>query len=240
MRRTPFLTILALLLVGIAVAATLAFASAAAWWAVAGTLAAIAVVWTAWGADEWWGTAPAVPGVRRAPQPVRATPPTRAAATPRRDVPVAAAPVRTPAPPEPVAAASEYQPQCSALRADGVQCRNSARGGSKYCGSHVGYQPRTAVGVVRQTDTTSKVARRDTTTSFVGDAVAVTGRGAQCQALTASSLQCKNTVRPGSQFCVAHAGYRSPTPDSVVRGRDSKPRWAQAPDTLPSVRRPVP
>ncbi|MCA1818870.1 MAG: hypothetical protein LC620_02260, partial [Halobacteriales archaeon] len=34
-----------------------------------------------------------------------------------------------------------YRPQCSALTDDGHQCRNSARGGSKYCSSHFGYQP---------------------------------------------------------------------------------------------------
>ncbi len=138
------------------------------------------------------------------------------------------------------AAAGDYRPQCSALRNDGVQCRNSARGGSKYCASHFGHQPRTAEGVVRLTDTTSKVARVDTATSFAGDKTALTGRGAQCQALTASGggrAQCKNTVRPGSQFCVAHQGYRSPTPQKVVRGRDSAPRVRGAPDTLPSVRR---
>jgi hypothetical protein len=34
-----------------------------------------------------------------------------------------------------------YRPQCSALTADGGQCRNSAREHSKYCISHFGYQP---------------------------------------------------------------------------------------------------
>lgn len=34
-----------------------------------------------------------------------------------------------------------YRPQCSALTADGAQCRNSAREHSKYCISHFGYQP---------------------------------------------------------------------------------------------------
>lgn len=36
-----------------------------------------------------------------------------------------------------------YKPQCAALTADGKQCRNSARGASKYCASHKGYQPPT-------------------------------------------------------------------------------------------------
>src|ERR1041385_4387414 len=38
-------------------------------------------------------------------------------------------------------AKADYQPQCAALTADGKQCRNSARGASKYCASHKGYQP---------------------------------------------------------------------------------------------------
>jgi hypothetical protein len=50
----------------------------------------------------------------------------------------------------PAAAAPTYRPQCSALTADGKQCRNSARGGSKYCGSHVGYQPKTLKGSAKK------------------------------------------------------------------------------------------
>ncbi len=34
-----------------------------------------------------------------------------------------------------------YRPQCAGLTEEGHQCRNSARGGSKYCASHFGYQP---------------------------------------------------------------------------------------------------
>lgn len=140
----------------------------------------------------------------------------------------------------PATADEAYRPQCVALRNDGIQCRNSSRTGSKYCSSHFGYQPRTPEGVVRLTDTMSKVARIDTPTSFAGDATAATTQGAQCQALTATgrgTKQCKNTVRPGSQFCVTHQGYRSPTPQRVVRGRDSQPRVRGAPDTRPAVRR---
>lgn len=46
----------------------------------------------------------------------------------------------------PASAEDGYRPQCSALTEDGKQCRNSARAGSKYCGSHFGYQPRTLKG----------------------------------------------------------------------------------------------
>jgi len=44
----------------------------------------------------------------------------------------------------------EYQPQCAALTEDGQQCRNSARGVSRYCSSHKGYQPPTAKGLAKR------------------------------------------------------------------------------------------
>jgi|SRR5688572_2007752 len=49
----------------------------------------------------------------------------------------------------PAAREAGYRPQCSALTEDGKQCRNSAREGSKYCGSHFGYQPKTLKGSAR-------------------------------------------------------------------------------------------
>lgn len=239
MHRPPFFAILTLLLLGCAAGVALAIALAASWWWAAGACAGLAIVWLAWGPDEWWtGEAPARATPARAST-ARAVPAARPVTVTVDDDGAAwvASARRERTPTVANVLAGDYQPQCAALRNDGVQCRNSARGGSKYCSSHFGYQPRTAEGVVRQTDTVSKVARRDTVTSFAGDEVADTRRGAQCQALTAGDLQCKNTVRPGSQFCVTHAGYRSPTPEAVVRGRDSKPRWDKAPDTLPSTRK---
>jgi hypothetical protein len=44
----------------------------------------------------------------------------------------------------------DYQPQCAALTEDGSQCRNSARGKSRYCASHKGYQPPTAKGLAKR------------------------------------------------------------------------------------------
>lgn len=44
----------------------------------------------------------------------------------------------------------ELQPQCAALTDGGAQCRNSARHGSRYCGSHKGYQPPTAKGLAQR------------------------------------------------------------------------------------------
>src|ERR1041385_7525023 len=43
-----------------------------------------------------------------------------------------------------------YHPQCAALTADGKQCRNSARGTSKYCASHKGYQPPATKGLAKR------------------------------------------------------------------------------------------
>jgi hypothetical protein len=44
----------------------------------------------------------------------------------------------------------DYQPQCVALTADGAQCRNSSRDGSRYCISHFGYQPPTVKGLAQR------------------------------------------------------------------------------------------
>lgn len=58
----------------------------------------------------------------------------------------------------PAAKAEEYRPQCSAITEAGEQCRNSAREGSKYCGSHFGYQPPVlAKGTVDRKDTRARV-----------------------------------------------------------------------------------
>lgn len=56
-----------------------------------------------------------------------------------------------------------YQPQCSALTADGAQCRNSARDGSRYCASHKGYQPPTAKGLAQRIEGDAWDPRDDVT-----------------------------------------------------------------------------
>jgi hypothetical protein len=47
---------------------------------------------------------------------------------------------------------ADYNPQCAALTADGKQCRNSARGASKYCASHKGYQPPALKGLAQRVE----------------------------------------------------------------------------------------
>ncbi len=130
-----------------------------------------------------------------------------------------------------------YRPQCAALTEDDAQCQNSARTGSKYCASHKGYQPPTAKGFVLRSDTASKVAARDTKPAFAGDLVRMTEKGSQCQALTASGGQCRNTVVAGAPYCVKHKGYRQPAPAAVVAAKDTRPRVRKAADTPLSVRK---
>ena len=60
----------------------------------------------------------------------------------------------------PAAREAGYRPQCSAITEDGKQCRNSAREGSKYCGSHFGYQPPgLAKATVDRKDTLARVKK---------------------------------------------------------------------------------
>jgi hypothetical protein len=50
-----------------------------------------------------------------------------------------------------------HRPQCAAVTPAGAQCKNSARAGRKYCGSHKGFRP-TAAGK-SATDTAPRVAK---------------------------------------------------------------------------------
>lgn len=127
----------------------------------------------------------------------------------------------------------KYQPQCAALTAGGDQCRNSARAGSKYCGSHKGYQPPSTKNVQAKKDTAPASKKADDTlpgTKGKGDSV-------QCAALTASGAQCKRSARDGSKYCASHKGYRHASDASKVKKADTKPRHAGAADTKPSVRK---
>ena len=58
----------------------------------------------------------------------------------------------------PAAKEAGYRPQCAAITEEGVQCRNSAREGSKYCAPHFGYQPPVlAKSTVEDKDTLARV-----------------------------------------------------------------------------------
>ena len=140
-----------------------------------------------------------------------------------------------PAAEEPVAE-KEYQPQCSALTEEGAQCRNSARGGSKYCSSHYGYQPRTVQGIHQSRDTEPRFDSSRDTLPGGGWDPSHQG-GAQCSAITAEGAQCRNPVVAGSPHCGSHQGYSEPSAAQIVGSVDTKPRWSKAKDTKPSTRK---
>ncbi len=125
-----------------------------------------------------------------------------------------------------------YQPQCVAVTRSGLQCRNSAKGGSELCGSHQDYTPASLADL---TDTEPAVAGAEDTKAGGGKKHAVGGKQAQCGAYTKDGLQCRNSSRKGSKYCVTHKGYRAPTRAQLEARLDTKPRWAQAPDTMPTV-----
>jgi hypothetical protein len=131
-----------------------------------------------------------------------------------------------------------YQPQCGALSAAGNQCRNSARTGSKYCGSHKGYQPPTAKNVQKKKDTVGAVkGNKDTIPGAGSKDKTADGKQAQCGAVTASGNQCRNQSRDGSKYCASHKGFKHASAASKVKKADTKPRHGGAKDTKPSTRK---
>ncbi len=143
----------------------------------------------------------------------------------------------------PVTPEKDYQPQCEALTADGKQCRNSSRKGSKYCGSHKGYQPKSASKLLSTRDTAPRHAKaKDTTPKVVGKAhdevdKAKDSHQEQCAAITAGGKQCRNSSRKGSKYCASHKGYRPKSTETLRETRRTKPRVAGAKDTKPAVRK---
>jgi hypothetical protein len=129
----------------------------------------------------------------------------------------------------------DYQPQCEAVTADGMQCRNSARGGSKYCGAHKGYRARTFEEVLAAKDTApAHAVAEDTAPGETGSDEST--HQAQCAAYTKEGGQCKNSSRRGSKYCGSHKGYRAPSKAQLLSQMDTKPRWAKAKDTPPNLK----
>ena len=167
------------------------------------------------------------------------------ATAPAKAAPANAAPAKKPAAKKAPAkkaaakkpAAKKLQPQCAALTAGGDQCKNSARGGSKYCGSHKGYQPPSAGSVQKKKDTANRKGGLDTIPGKGSTGKSKTGGQAQCAALTADGKQCRNQSRDSSKYCGSHKGYRHASTASKVKKADTKPRVAKAKDTKPSTRR---
>jgi hypothetical protein len=126
----------------------------------------------------------------------------------------------------------EYQPQCAAITDGGKQCRNSARGESKYCSSHAGHHPKTLESVV---DTAPAHMAQDTKAG--SGAKGKDGLAVQCSAITADGKQCRNNARDGKATCASHKSYRAPTKRQVVDRLDTRPRWSKAKDTRPKTRK---
>ncbi len=151
----------------------------------------------------------------------------------------AAKPAAKPAAKSPKAAETKLQPQCGALTAAGDQCKNSAREGSKYCGSHKGYRPPAKAVAAKAKDTAPRVAKAEDTKPTAKKAPAAKPKELrpQCAALSASGDQCKNSAREGSKYCGSHKGYRPPSKTTALQAKDTKPKVAKAADTAPSGRR---
>ncbi len=61
---------------------------------------------------------------------------------------------------------------------------------------------------------------------------------AQCAALTEDGAQCRNSSRIGSKYCASHFGYQPKViPKAEAKREDTRPRYKNAPDTLPAVRK---
>lgn len=142
-------------------------------------------------------------------------------------------------------APKHLHPQCAAFADDGQQCRNSARKESRYCASHIGYQPRSIQGFLASLDTKPKSTDAVDTRPSVGRTgkverkieASTAAAPVQCHALTDDGgLQCKNSARDGSKYCSFHRGYRAPSLAHVVDQHDTRPRVTGAADTWPALR----
>ncbi len=173
----------------------------------------------------------------KGPETVVSAKPAASKAKPATKKTAAKKPAAKKAPAKKAAAKKEYNPQCAALTSSGDQCRNSARGTSKYCGSHKGYQPPSAKKVQAKKDTAPAVKKAADTTPGVGTKGAKKGARPQCAAVTADGKQCKNSARASSKYCGSHKGYTKASDASKVKKADTKPRHAGAADTKPSVRK---
>lgn len=117
-------------------------------------------------------------------------------------------------------AKADYQPQCAALTADGKQCRNSARGTSKYCASHKGYQPPSLKGLAQRVEGDEWQAADD-----VSDAET---RGvADTRPSVGGARDTRLAVRGSSASKRKSAGVRKPAPGQKSL-RHSATAWPEA------------
>lgn len=126
-----------------------------------------------------------------------------------------------------------FQPQCAALTRDGLQCRNSSKTGTRYCGSHQAYEAQSLSSLA---DTKPRVAGAEDTLPGRGSDRTTNSRQAQCGAYTRDGLQCRNSSRRTSKYCAAHKGYRAPSRSQLEARLDTTPRHARAADTKPDLK----
>lgn len=128
---------------------------------------------------------------------------------------------------------SAFQPQCTAVTKDGLQCRNSSKTATAYCGAHQSYKARSLDEV---TDTVPRVVGAEDTLPGKGSPRTTDGKQAQCGAYTLDGMQCRNSSRKTSKYCAVHKGYRAPSRAQLESRLDTKPRHAGAEDTLPHLK----
>ncbi len=152
----------------------------------------------------------AAPVTKTEPGKVAAKPAAKKASTAKK--PAAKKPAKkAAAKPAAKKADKKLQPQCAAVTAAGDQCKRSSRDGSKYCGSHKGYQPKTAAKIAGAKDTEPRhKGAEDTKPATRKPSKAAAKANEQCAAVTAAGTQCKSASRDNSKYCGRHKGYRAP------------------------------
>lgn len=98
------------------------------------------------------------------------------------------------------------RPQCGALSKAGDQCKNSARDGSKYCGSHKGYRPPAKEVVAKAKDTKPVAKKAEDTKPTARKAPAKKATKAPAKKAPAKKAAAKKPASKSSQ--VRHEDYR--------------------------------
>jgi hypothetical protein len=118
---------------------------------------------------------------------------------------------------------ADYQPQCGALTADGKQCRNSARGTSKYCASHKGYQPPALKGLAKRIEGDSWSAtdkRTDRQSKAIADTRPAVGKAAD----TGLAVRGKGKSKPVAKATAKPPARKAPATTSQLPPPRAAPR----------------
>lgn len=139
-------------------------------------------------------------------------------------------------------AASGYRPQCVALTADGKQCRNSARGTSKYCAPHKGYQPPALKGLAQRIEGDSWSAtdkRTDRQSRSIADTRPAVGKASDTplavrgkrKAVKARAKPTKAAAQPARRAAAPKKARAKPVRRPAATSQAPPPR--RAPATAP-------